>query len=169
MKCPKCGKEVNKEDKFCNECGELLVTDVTPAKKEEVKETKTEEVEEKRIISSMGNDTFFCLCSLACYFGGPLLTALFTKLSEYTKLFSLFGRITMLLPLAAYGLAIYAKVKYPKSTFAKVLLIVYIAMFVLAIIGLILIVIACAAMLRDCGNQAEGCSQMGYIFSLLFQ
>jgi hypothetical protein len=42
-------------------------------------------------------------------------------------------------------------------------------MFVLAIIGLILIVIACAAMLRDCGNQAEGCSQMGYIFSLLFQ
>jgi rRNA maturation endonuclease Nob1 len=37
MKCPKCGKEVNKEDKFCNECGELLVTDVTPAKKEEVK------------------------------------------------------------------------------------------------------------------------------------
>ncbi len=183
MKCSKCGYEINEGDKFCRECGQV-VESTTPEKevkektknveepKEEVKEevktevtTVTNKPEEKRIVSSMANDTFFCLCSIICYIACPLLTGLFAYLDTKSDVFSPFVRIPMLLPFAAYGLAIYAKVKYPESKFAKILLIIYIVLFVLGIILMIIAVIACAIFLRDC---LEGCQGLGSIISLLF-
>lgn len=158
MKCPKCGNETNKEDKFCRECGELLKEETKEEvkkeepKKEEVKEETKQEnvVEEKRIISSMANDTFYCVLSLILYFGGPTLSRFFATLRDYASVFGFFEKIFVLTPLVAFGLAVYAKVKYPKSLFAKVLLIVYICLFALALLSIIVLLVACDIMLKNC-------------------
>ena len=98
MKCSKCGKDINKDDKFCAECGQVVnfIVKENPKddkKKDEVKneesnmkdETTKEvntEVEEKRIVSGMKNDTFFCVLSIICYVVGPILFRVFGMLSD---------------------------------------------------------------------------------------
>ncbi|SFC17137.1 hypothetical protein [Ruminococcus albus] len=52
--------------------------------------------------------------------------------------------------LAALILMIYVRVKYPKNTFGKVLMIVYIVFFVLGLIWLTLIMAMCASCMKDC-------------------
>lgn len=159
MKCIKCGKDLNVGDKFCKDCGQK-VEEVTQ-QVENVKPTEAEVVkEEKRIVSGMENDTFLCIISLICYFGGPIITALLGMISSKIPFMAIFNRITSLLPLFGFGLAIYTKVKYPKSTFAKVLLIVYIVLFVISLLLIFIFIVSCIKGLSECSN-------MGLIFNLI--
>lgn len=166
MKCKKCGEELRSDAKFCYECGQKVDIETNAQEiKEEVNNIKPvvlNENKEKRIVSSIKNDTFFCLLSIACYFGGPILQVLFGYLSEISKIFLVFTRVITLLPFIAYALAIYAKVKYPESKFAKILLIVYLVLFILGLIAIVIIIVSCAYMAQDC-------SSMGIIFNSLFK
>ena len=166
MKCSKCGHELKENDKFCTECGEVVNKEEVKEEKETKKEdVKTEKVqtEEKRIISSMGNDTFYCVLSMICFFGGPIISGLIAYLSKgvANQLEALIG----ILPLAGLALCIYAKIKYPQSKFAKVLLIVYIVLIVLAIIAIVVALIACVLACRSC---ADSWGSMGNIFNSLW-
>jgi hypothetical protein len=159
MKCNKCGKELKENDKFCPECGQV-VNEIKEEVKEEIKkeEVKPQEpvIEEKRIVSGMKNDTFFCVLSLIFYIGGPALSKLFLMFKSYSSIFETIANITRLFPLIGFGLVIYAKVKYPKSKFAKTLLIIYIILFAIAIVYIIIVVVACYLILKDCSNSSLG-------------
>ena len=58
---------------------------------------------------------------------------------------------------------IYVRVKYPKNTFGKVLMWIYIVMFVLYIITMAVIIIACGIACSACIDECEKCGQMGMI------
>jgi hypothetical protein len=103
----------------------------------------------------MENDVFFCLLSIACYIGGPILAFILGLIENEIGVTFILSRLASLLPLAAYGLAIYAKVKYPKSQFAKVLLIIYLVIFVLAIIAVVIFIVSCLNALENCGSMGE--------------
>ncbi len=158
MKCIKCGKELNEGDKFCRDCGQKVEdvkqSEAQNSQSQTQSQVQTQEVvkEEKRIVSSMENDTFLCIISLACYFGGPIITWLLNIISYKIPFMAIFNRITSLLPLFAFGLVIYTKVKYPKSTFAKTLLIIYIVLFAISLILLFVFIVSCIKGLSECSN-----------------
>lgn len=60
------------------------------------------------------------------------------------------GVFFILIDIASLVLMIIARVKYPKSVFAKVLMIVYIVLYVTAIIGVIALMVSCAIMCGGC-------------------
>ena len=160
MKCSKCGKELNEEQKFCDNCGQKVeeVKEKTEKEKEEIKEEKEVIVEqvkqEKKIVSFMENDQFFCTLSLILYFGSGIIETLIAALAESIPSMRSLMALVGLCPLAAYALCIYARIKYPNSKFAKILLIVYIVLFVLGILALVLILVLCAAFFRE---ALQGC------------
>ena len=82
-------------------------------------------------------------------------------LSNYSSIF--FG-LTGMFQIAGIVLMIIARVKYPQSVFAKVLMWVYIAMIILYIILMILVVIALVAICSACGEAAQSC---GFIIPAL--
>ena len=161
MFCSKCGAKIKETDKFCPQCGYVT-------KEDETTKVNNTVVEEKRYVQSMQNDTFLCMLSLIFVYGSPIVAAILTGLGRAVQgLAGVFGILTGLLglcPLAGYVLCIVAKVKYPESKFAKILLIVYIVQFVLGIILVIIFIVACAAMFRDCSG-----SGMGMILPFIFK
>ena len=153
MKCKKCGKELNKDDQFCIECGESV-----------------NEITNKEKTNNANKDTFLCIVSIIMYICGPILARLFNTFKDYSNIFGFLSRVASLLPFFAFALVIYTKVKYPKSKFATILLIIYISLFVLAVIAIIILIVACVETLKGCGEiDWEGCKSMGFIINSLFQ
>ena len=155
MKCSKCGKELNKTDAFCSNCGEPVKKEEEP-KTEEKNDVIVEKVSgEKKIVSFMENDQFFCTLSLILYFGSGLIETLIAMLVKSVPALKGLMALVGLCPLAAYALCIYARIKYPNSKFAKILLIVYIVLFALGILLAIVLIIACAAFAREILQSCE--------------
>lgn len=171
MKCSKCGKELSEGDKFCRECGQVVGEE---PKTESITETKGKvEIKKEEVKSTPApvtpvkdNSALLCGLSLACFFGGPILLAIIIAIFGEGDYFVIIERMLFLLPLIAYGLCIYARIKYPQSTFAKVLLIVYIVLFVAAIFLLIIFLVACFSLIENCGSD---CSSMGALLQMLLQ
>lgn len=98
-----------------------------------------------------------CLASLLCLVCSPIVTTLVSYWSDY------FDGITYIQGLAGLAfhvglvLMIIARVKYPKSKFAKVLMWIYIAIYILSAIAIILAIVACVS----CVNSFGSCSGMG--------
>lgn len=152
MFCRKCGKEVPKDSKFCPACGELqeVVQEVSVVKKEEVANNHLANV--------------LCSISLGLYFGMPLLSFImyilaygFSYNDSASTIAGLFGSvisiISSLSTIAAYVLMIIARVKCPKSTYAKVVMWIYIVLFAMSLITLIVIIFACAGAVAACANS----------------
>ena len=98
-----------------------------------------------------------CIISLICMFGIPCISGIITDLSSSGDISSFneglntaFGLCTGGSTIAAWVLAIIARVKY-KNTFSKVLIIVYSILTVLAILAVVIVIMACAACVKDCG------------------
>ena len=136
MKCSKCGKELTQNDRFCPECGQKV-------------EIPVAKPEEKRIVSSMENSTFLCIISLVCYFGWPILAGIIGVIGAAIPPLEILEGVVGLLPLAGFVLAIVAWAKYPKTTFPKVLVIVYIVLFILLIFLLIIFATACVSIFKE--------------------
>ena len=62
---------------------------------------------------------------------------------------------TSLLSIAGLVLMIVVRVKYPKNTFGKVLMWLWITMFVIALFYLVTIIIACQLFLDSCGQNCR--------------
>lgn len=82
-------------------------------------------------------------------------------LSDYSSIF--FG-MTGMFQIAGFVLMIIARVKYPQSVFAKVLMWVYISFIILYIILMILVVVALVAICSACGEAGRSC---GFIIPFL--
>ncbi|MCR5529643.1 MAG: hypothetical protein K6F49_10540 [Saccharofermentans sp.] len=181
-KCPKCGA-LNSYGNFCGECGEPKViaasfapkpADVpasTPAPvpapvqaQEEPSKApqsntsaKGETREEKKAAEKM------CIISLVCMYASPVVfgtmfygleslgESLGSDIISYLALIP--GLIYCLSGIAAIVLMIVARVKYPKNTFAKVVMWIYIGQAILSVVATILTIIFCAASFSYCVNE----------------
>ncbi len=150
MFCRNCGKEVPKDSKFCSSCGQLQEVAI---EKPIVKEEK----DNNRLANIL------CSISLGLYFGFPILSVImygiaygFSTSDATSTLSGFFGSIISILSslatLAAYVLMIVARVKCPKSTYAKVVMWIYIVLFAMSLITLIVIIFACAGAIASCSN-----------------
>ena len=161
MFCTECGKKLTKNNKFCPNCG----------KEVEVKEAivETPVVEEKPVVNEDKNNhtaNVLCTISVCLYFGMPFVSFILYCITggimsygdDYTSALASFfssivGILSSLSTLAAYVLMIVARVKCPKNTFGKVLMWVYIALFVMGIVTAILLMVTCVGLLAACGSQ----------------
>lgn len=111
--------------------------------------------------------TKLCIASLICYFGAPVLSSILSSVSDFTSSFSSssvddlasnvmfwpIGLVLALGPLTGIILMIIARVKAPKNTFGKVLMWVYIALFILKVLAIIAIILLFGAMVAACAGN----------------
>ena len=148
MRCIHCDSEISDDAKFCTNCGQSV-------NKEEIKVTSNE----KQWINGINNDTFLCLASIFCAFACPTIgygLSMLSILLNNSYIIQSFSKLFYLLSQGALPLAIVAKVKYPESKFAKVLLIFYLVSAILAIIAFVILIVSCINLLQDCGNSNLG-------------
>ena len=172
MYCKKCGTELLTNAKFCQKCG-ALVTEVegqtqlpgnTPS--QPVLEQKPIVQQAPQVVEEKPNNQLanvLCTISLVLYFGVPFLSSFLmiittglmetgtsstTAASNY--LTSIGSIISSVSTLAAYILMIIARVKCPKSTFAKIVMWIYIVLFAMGLITLVVILVTCAGILASC-------------------
>ena len=161
MNCSQCGNKLNKTDKFCTNCG-FKVGDNNNNNNEIANNNAVpNDNVEKPIINGLRNDQALCILSLILFYVVPIINySLFMALSK-NPLLNFISSILNLAPLVGIGIAIYAKVHYPKSKFAKILLIIYVVQVIIGIAALIILFVTCAYAFRGCGS-------IGEIINLLF-
>ncbi len=118
---------------------------------------KGETREEKKAAEKM------CIISLICMYASPVVfgtmfygleslgESLGSDIISYLALIP--GLIYCLSGIAAIVLMIVARVKYPKNTFAKVVMWIYIGQAILSVVATILTIIFCAASFSYCVNE----------------
>ena len=162
MKCNFCGQELKEKDKYCPNCGKKV--EIIKDNSTKIVLNNNDPYYEEQYIKGLNNDTTLCIASLICAYAIPIISIVLENLSRLIPpLENFFGYLSGILwipSLAALPLAIYAKVKYPQSTFAKVLIIVYLLQFILGILAVVILTITCINSLRDCVS-------LGLIFSWL--
>ena len=162
MKCPKCGIELEEGLNFCTNCGTDLkakITNETIIKEENKIDSlkgsyelpnsdKNINNDSNNTMLSQGNSTssnddmptILCIISLVLYFMGGTIIGMLPILRG----------IGFLGPLAAIGIMIYVRVKYPNNLFGKVIMWIYIVFTILTIIGLVLLIMLCNSMAQSC-------------------
>ena len=137
MYCIKCGKEIIEESSYCPNWGNQLVSE--------------------QILSDDRKDkaNLLCILSLVVTFASSIPLGILIFLFPILKpvLSSLYG----ICPMAGIVLMIIARIKYPESKFAKVLMWMYIFIIILVIIGAILLVIACSTACRNISIDFSRC------------
>lgn len=139
MYCKNCGNKLENDDVFCTNCG---------TKKDDtsdnsiVEDTKKVEVNNNEMSpEDTKNANLLCIISLILTFASDLIAGIITVV--FPPLGELLMSITPLCNLAGLVLMIVARVKYPKSKFAKILMWIYIGLFIFSIVAIVLIVAAC--------------------------
>jgi hypothetical protein len=155
MFCPNCGNKFEENDMFCTSCGMRKGTHVPALNEGE----NNQSINTPPVVNSLTeakdnrNAGVLCIISLACFFGMPVISVLLNiLLKEYYITYELSGLGTI----AGIVLMIVARTKYPQNTFAKVVMYIYIVLFILSIIGIIYVAVL---LLWAC----YGCSHMGSI------
>lgn len=147
MYCKNCGKKLEDNKKFCANCG-------TKKEVEEIVEVKVENDPTKKDENHLAN--VLCTISLCLYFAGStvigILVMMLSAIPFTGPLAGLLSLASGLCPIAAYVLMIIARVKCPKSTYAKVVMWIYIVLFILSVIALIIMMVACAGLLASCAG-----------------
>ncbi len=145
MYCIKCGKEINENDKFCNSCGQKIGEE-TNTTKEIVKPKEMSEEDNK-------NANLLCIISLILMYGASFGIRYTSSLvTNNVGIRSILNLISSLCPLASIALMIVARVKYPSSKFAKVLMWLYIGTVIVGFTAYILLVIVLIATCRGIGE-----------------
>ena len=147
MYCKNCGKKLEEGKKFCPNCG-------TKKEDEEVIAVTVENDPTKKDENHLAN--VLCTISLCLYFGGSTVIGVLVAMLSVTPftgpLAGLLSLLSGLCPIAAYVLMIIARVKCPKSTYAKVVMWIYIALFIMSLIALVVIMVTCAGIIASCAN-----------------
>ncbi len=124
-----------------------------------------EQIKQQQKIHDNSNNTaltlcIFSLCSWALgnvvLFGERILTDIFGY--YYTRYILPTSGFFLI---AGFVLAVIALIKYPKNTFAKVLVAVYIIEVILLIILVIIAIVACVLVLRSCAMSCGDCLRIG--------
>lgn len=161
MFCSECGKKITKNAKFCTNCGKEQVNTEIEETPVVVKQTPVVEEDKNNHLANV-----LCTISVCLYFGMPFVSFLFYCVTggimsygdDYTSAMASFfssivGILSSMSTLAAYVLMIVARVKCPKNTFGKVLMWVYIALFVMGLLTLVVLMVTCVGILAECGSH----------------
>ena len=118
---------------------------------------------DKKYISPEDNQkaNIMCVISLVCHFIVPFLgsfllggmTSSFTETNDVSAgstITSLFSLIVSCSYLASWVLMIIVRVKYKNNTFGKVIMWIYIILLALGIIAVIILIVTCVNILREC-------------------
>lgn len=140
MKCSRCGQELIPGDKFCTNCGYSI---------QEAVQTYSPQLTTIPPNSVLAYDTKkanqLCTISLLLYFVAPfalgILGILLDFLFKSEALATGFAGLGSVARIAAFVMAIVARVKYPTSKFAKVLLWIYIGFIIASFLLIIALVI----------------------------
>ena len=157
MFCPNCGRKMENDEKYCIECGmprEGTIPSSDPqAQPQPSKLNLNQETPEEKAQANK-----LCLYSIGCTILGHIATGLYAALTGEVS--SLVGSISSLLGVAGLILMIVVRVKYPKNTFGKVLMWIYIVYFIFAILSIIAAVILFAWFCYSCTeatNSGQSC------------
>lgn len=144
MKCEKCGELILDGDSFCTNCGTKVTNLPVPSTTQQPLTyqqayipTPTPTPEEENAAANK-----LCIFSLLSYFAAPIVFLLLDiilslVLQTSTFVFTAFSSVARV---AGIVLMIIARVKYPKNTFAKVLMWLYIGLAILAVLLIIILI-----------------------------
>ena len=151
MFCKECGNKIPENSKFCQNCGTSQDTII-------VEQPKVENKKDNHLANVL------CTISLSLYFGMPIVAFLMyffmygltdgeldTALAD--PFYGMFALLSMLARLASYVLMIVARVKCPKSIYAKVVMWIYIGLLILGVISFMLLMVTCAGMITACSGR----------------
>ena len=140
MFCEKCGKEVKKDNRYCWNCGSVL----DKQKVENASHISTENNQSMQSKQENKIANLLCILSLIFGFGSGIIEIFFLDLIKNESIVNTINNIIGIFPLIGLVLMIVARVKYPKSIFAKVLMWIYIIVISLCVTAFIVIAMACA-------------------------
>ncbi len=154
MYCKNCGKELSSEDKFCSNCGLGNKLDPDNNQTNTLKDNETSANSSGTINDKEDREcNILCIISLICLFiNSGVLSIYGTKLDEANSFSSILG----LAPLVGVVLMIVARVKYPKKTFPKVLMWIYIVNIIIFIIFFIMFFVLCYGCVSSMGDWNWG-------------
>lgn len=146
MLCPKCKTEIEDYSNFCTNCGSVVENQI------EINETKIVETQITNINEEENKKANkLCIISLCLKYIPTIITGSFYGITgESNSVINSLINLLGLCPLAAFIIMIIVRVKYPKNKFGKIIMWIYIIELILVIIGVIILLIACGAILRDC-------------------
>lgn len=159
MICKKCNSNNEKDSIYCQNCGAKLEKEKKEEQAVEKTEAKTVSTNTESDETRKKNATTLCVISLILMYGFPIIMGVIAGVvsalnsSALDILYNVIGSFSSLSSIAAIVLMIVARVKYPESTFAKVLMIIYIIQVVIGIIVGIILLFACAALMASCANS----------------
>ena len=152
MKCYKCGNELDDQDVFCTNCGAQRPVEIQPTVPTQVVyQQPTQQLPNYQVVVPQTpvqsldkkNANALCIISLLLYFLGPIiagiLSIMISVISENLTLVT--AALSVISRIAAFVMAIVARIKYPNSTFAKILLWIYIAFILSSVLMIILLII----------------------------
>ena len=134
MFCSNCGTKLSENENFCTNCGKQMKVVETP-QQVQVKKDIEETPEDKK------NAHLLCIISLILTFASDIIAGIVSVI--FPPLGSLLVEVAPLCNLAGLVLMIVARVKYPKNKFAKILMWIYIILFLLGILAVVLLFVAC--------------------------
>ena len=147
MFCTNCGTQIEKDDRFCINCGKPVTTSITSNiieeghSKMEVKQIKKEEDDKKANI--------LCILSLLFTYGLNIFPILSYR-NNYNTGSRFLSGFSGLFPLIGLVLMIIARVKYPNNKFAKVVMWIYIISLLGMVLLFIVVMIACYSIISSC-------------------
>lgn len=156
MFCEKCGNKLTPGDSFCTQCG----APISEQNVQVITQPKTMEDPEEKKKANM-----LCTISLILKYGMGLITGVVAGVmsaignpssSSYSVIASantVLASLTGIAGLAAFVIMIVVRVKYPKNTFGKVIMWIYIVELILSILAAIILIVACASALSACGRM----------------
>lgn len=154
MFCTNCGNKLLPNAKFCTKCGkQVIVNQSVDSYSQNIQENdyqfvdipqeSIEEINEKKKVKNL------CIWSLLFGFLFPRCMFLVPDSTPG----EIISTISGLCSLAGLVLMVVARIKYPNSKFAKVVMWIYILSFILYVIFMIFIIVLCYETLRSCGNM----------------
>lgn len=136
--CRKCGKTLEKDMKFCGNCG----TEVIEEKKEVKVETKPVEVKNTEPVANNNSGNIFGILALVLFFiGGGLAFSVSEIASDYYG--NAASSVLALIPLAGIVLMIIGRVLYPKNKFLTIVMWVIIGVIASILLFIAFIYLTC--------------------------
>ena len=132
MKCKNCGNELKENDIFCSQCGKRIDDNNEPI------------IENNEPVVDYKKANILTAISAILIFVLPGIITNLCMRYDGTDIANFFRSLDTIVPLAGIATLIYTRIKYPKHTISKVLIIVAIIVFIAVFIYAIAIMALCS-------------------------